>query len=39
MIACLRPISILCLAGLLAACASQPSSTLERAAAHAASQH
>ena len=28
MIACLRPISILCLAGLLAACASQPSSTL-----------
>src|SRR3990167_67101 len=28
MIACLRPISILCLAGLLAACVSQPSSTL-----------
>ena len=28
MIACLRPISILCLAGLLAACASQPSSNL-----------
>ena len=28
MIACLRPIFMLCLAGLLAACASQPSSTL-----------
>ena len=28
MIACLRPLSVLCLAGLLAACASQPSSTL-----------
>ncbi|MDX1298719.1 MAG: penicillin-binding protein activator [Pseudomonas sp.] len=28
MIACLRPLSALCLAGLLAACASQPSSTL-----------
>ena len=28
MIACLRPISIICIAGLLAACASQPSSTL-----------
>lgn len=28
MIACLRPISALCLAGLLAACANQPSSTL-----------
>ena len=28
MIACLRPLSALCLAGLLVACASQPSSTL-----------
>jgi outer membrane PBP1 activator LpoA protein len=28
MIACLRPISALCLAGLLSACANQPSSTL-----------
>ncbi|MBU0808404.1 MAG: penicillin-binding protein activator [Gammaproteobacteria bacterium] len=28
MIACLRPLYVLCLAGLLAACASQPSSTL-----------
>jgi outer membrane PBP1 activator LpoA protein len=28
MIACLRPVFVICLAGLLAACASQPSSTL-----------
>ncbi|MGL4315811.1 MAG: penicillin-binding protein activator, partial [Pseudomonas sp.] len=28
MIACLRPLSALCLAGLLAACASSPSSSL-----------